>query len=274
MIFGVKLMWTRKELKSNAKIVLKRSYWESLAAYIISIVLVGVASSLIAFIPVLGGFGSLAVSIFLASPITVGLYYYILQTRQSRPVIRNIFFAFNEVRYMPVVGAMAWQYLFMFLWSLIPAFGGTIFAVNLMVKYFSNFHNIRVNISGLFSDPSMVVVAVLCGIIIIAGSIVVLIKGISYSMTPFILANNPNIGYARALKLSIQMTHGQKWSIFVLMLSFIGWVLLSVLTLFIGMLFLTPYILATYGELYLKLRENALKTGLCTPAEFNITMTQ
>jgi hypothetical protein len=34
-VFGVKRMWTRAELKSNAKEVLKRSYWEGLAAYII-----------------------------------------------------------------------------------------------------------------------------------------------------------------------------------------------------------------------------------------------
>jgi uncharacterized membrane protein len=48
------------------------------------------------------------------------------------------------------------------------------------------------------------------------------------------------------------MTHGQKWDIFVLMLSFLGWVLYSAFTLFIGLSVLNPVYLATYCELYLQ----------------------
>ena len=228
---------------------------------------------MVAFIPFVGTIGSLAVTVFIAAPITVGLYFYFMQIRHCPADIRTMFFAFNESRYMPIVGAMAWQYLFIFLWSLIPLFGVAVFGTNLVVKSFFSITAASFDIRTLFSDPSMIVVAVLCGVIIIAGYAVITIKGIAYSMTPLILTDNPNIGYARALKLSIQMTHGQKWEIFVLMLSFVGWILLSVFTLFIGLLFLTPYILATYCELYLKLRENAIRTGICTPAELNMPPT-
>lgn len=48
-----------------------------------------------------------------------------------------------------------------------------------------------------------------------------IIKAISYIMMPFILADNPQIGYDRALKLSMAMTKGHKGAIFVLALSFI-----------------------------------------------------
>lgn len=43
-----------------------------------------------------------------------------------------------------------------------------------------------------------------------------IIKAYAYRMVPYILADNPNIGCKRAIELSIQMTNGQKFEIFVL----------------------------------------------------------
>jgi uncharacterized membrane protein len=156
--------------------------------------------------------------------LSVGLYFFYLQARLYQPVMKNIFYPFNEFRYMNIVAAMAWQYLFIFLWSLIPAVGAVIFTVNMLTKSILYLY-------GPVFDSSMIVVAVLCAVIVIAGFVIVVMKSIAYSMTPFILTDNPKIGYARALKLSIQMTSGQKWSIFVLQLSFLGWVLLTAVTL-------------------------------------------
>ncbi len=255
-------MWTRAELKKSAKTVLKRSYWESLAAYVITFVIISAASGMVAIIPVINVFGAIAVNLFLSFPIMVGLYSFFIQARMSPPGIKNLFYAFNETRYMKIVAAMAWQYLFIFLWSLLPAVGGAIFTVNIISNTFNG-----VYFNSLIFDTSTIVFIVLCGVIILAGSVIVMMKSIAYSMVAFILTDNPNINYARALKLSIQMTNGQKWNIFVLTLSFLGWILLSVVTFFIGLLFLMPYIMATYSELYVKLRENAIRTGLCTPQE-------
>jgi len=86
-------------------------------------------------------------------------------------------------------------------------------------------------------------------------------------MVPYILADNPNIGYKRALELSNKMTAGQKFDMFVLDLSFIGWYLLGILVLFVGVLFVMPYENATKGELYLALRQNALDNGVCSYEE-------
>jgi uncharacterized membrane protein len=94
-----------------------------------------------------------------------------------------------------------------------------------------------------------------------------IVKSYAYSMVPYILADNPNIGYNRAIELSNQMTDNQKWDMFVLDLSFIGWYLLGTLLLFIGTLFVRPYENATKAELYLILRQNALENGYCTPEE-------
>ncbi|CQR55529.1 DUF975 family protein [Paenibacillus riograndensis] len=97
-----------------------------------------------------------------------------------------------------------------------------------------------------------------------------IVKSYAYSQVPYILADNPNIGYNRAVELSKQMTHGHKFRMFVLDLSFLGWILLGLLALGIGVLFVQPYINATKAELYLELRHNALVYNLTTEHELRL----
>lgn len=94
-----------------------------------------------------------------------------------------------------------------------------------------------------------------------------IIQGYAYSMIPYIMADNPGMDYRRAMKLSMAMTNGQKWEIFVLDLSFLGWVLLGLVACCIGVVFLQPYVYATKAELYVVLRQRALDAGLCTAEE-------
>lgn len=100
-----------------------------------------------------------------------------------------------------------------------------------------------------------------------------IIKYYAYRMVPYILADNPTIGYNRAIELSNEMTQGQKWDIFVLDLSFIGWYFLGSLALLVGTLFVHPYDDATNAELYLVLRKNAIEQGLTSYEELNIGYT-
>lgn len=97
-----------------------------------------------------------------------------------------------------------------------------------------------------------------------------IIKAYAYRMVPYILADNPNIGYKRAVELSVQMTDGEKFNIFVFDLSFLGWYLLGALAFGLGGLFVNPYKNATEAELYLVLRQNALSRGLCSYDELFI----
>jgi len=97
-----------------------------------------------------------------------------------------------------------------------------------------------------------------------------IIKFYAYRMVPYILADNPEIGHRRAIKLSEEMTQGEKWDIFVLDLSFLGWIILGSLALGVGILFVQPYYDATNAELYLKLRKNAIANGLSSKHELNI----
>lgn len=51
------------------------------------------------------------------------------------------------------------------------------------------------------------------------------------------------------------MMKGSKWEYFVLMLSFLGWDLLTGRTLCVGSLWLKPYKHATYANYYLELKK-------------------
>jgi uncharacterized membrane protein len=97
-----------------------------------------------------------------------------------------------------------------------------------------------------------------------------IVKSYSYCMVPYILADNPNIGYDRALKLSMNMTSGYKFKIFVLQLSFLGWYLLGCICCVIGILFVNPYYEATFAEMYAALRKNAIEKAMCHPNELNL----
>jgi len=98
-----------------------------------------------------------------------------------------------------------------------------------------------------------------------------IVKSYAYRMVPYILADNPSIGAMRAIELSNNMTKGEKWNMFVLDLSFIGWYLLGFLACCIGMIFVNPYFNATQAELYLVLRKNAIVTGFTSNEELNLT---
>ena len=82
-----------------------------------------------------------------------------------------------------------------------------------------------------------------------------LIKAYEYSMIPYLLAENPNITTDEAFSLSKQMTTGQKMDLFVLDLSFLGWIILGLICCGIGILFVLPCPQATKAEVYLTLRD-------------------
>lgn len=97
-----------------------------------------------------------------------------------------------------------------------------------------------------------------------------IIKGYAYCLVPYILADNPNINYKDALRLSNEMTKGYKFDIFVLQLSFIGWYLLGLLCCCIGVFFVTPYYEQTFAEMYISLRTNAIHSGYIHRNELNL----
>ncbi len=83
-----------------------------------------------------------------------------------------------------------------------------------------------------------------------------IIKAFAYSQTFFILSENPEMSPLEAIKKSSTMMDGYKLDFFWLQLSFIGWFLLSALTIGIGFFFLLPYMYVSYANFYKKVSKN------------------
>lgn len=81
-----------------------------------------------------------------------------------------------------------------------------------------------------------------------------IIAGYRYSMAFYILADNDNISALDALNASKEMMRGHKWELFKLHLSFIGWILLCIITGGIGFIFLSPYMSTAQANFYEYLR--------------------
>lgn len=275
--------WSRADLKQRAKDFLRTRYWYALLATFLVALLGGLGNggtsfttsfqqygngtfefppALVALVAVIGFIASLfgiAFALFVTGPATIGMNRWFRRTAAGGEPgnIGLLFSVFRKGVYLKAVGAYAWYSLWMFLWML-PCVAPLTASVVLML--------IAARISNdtalVFAGVSILLVAV--GIALMTPAFM---KGYAYRMTPWILSENPGIGYKRALKLSMAMTDGHKAGMFGLDLSFIGWSLAGLLACCVGLYFLQPYVVATWAELYGTLRAQALEKGLCTPEE-------
>lgn len=239
-------MWTREQLKTNAKASLRRFHWAAVLVCLITLLLSGsggfqinfkvifdVPFSDSEFLPILaktflplsvGGLFSLLLSIFVCSVLEVGSSRFFLIGRERLPSVSILLDPFRA-NYGNIVIVMLLRRVFIFLWGL------------------------------LFVIPGIV-------------------KSYAYRMVPYLLAENPNLGYKRALELSSAMMNGHKMEAFILDLSFIGWYLLSAITVnIVGVLYVNPYVQATNAEFYTAIRSEAFSRGITGPDELPGTCT-
>ncbi|MBQ2754131.1 MAG: DUF975 family protein [Clostridia bacterium] len=81
-----------------------------------------------------------------------------------------------------------------------------------------------------------------------------IVKSISYSMAMNILAENKGKPALECIKESKEMTKGHKAELFVLSLSFIGWILLGYVTFGIALIWVIPYMETTLINAYHSLK--------------------
>lgn len=75
-----------------------------------------------------------------------------------------------------------------------------------------------------------------------------------YSMTFYIIADNPSISGSEAIKKSKEMMKGHKWELFVLLFSFFWWYVLGVITFGLAYIYVIPYVEATVVNFYEKIK--------------------
>ncbi|MBR6048664.1 MAG: DUF975 family protein [Bacteroidales bacterium] len=81
-----------------------------------------------------------------------------------------------------------------------------------------------------------------------------IVKGYAYAMTPYVMNDRPDLDADDCIHESRMMMKGYKWKLFCLDLSFIGWAILCIFTLGIGLLWLQPYIEASHAKFYEELK--------------------
>lgn len=95
-----------------------------------------------------------------------------------------------------------------------------------------------------------------------------IIKTISYSQMNYILSENPNISINKAMKLSMVITKGYKKDLLYMYISFLGWIILTALTLGLLSIYTLPYIKLTSANAYLFMKGFAIKSNRLTLEDF------
>lgn len=233
-------MWQREQLKSNAKYVLGFSYWKALVACLIVSICGGVMS---------------------AGPTSMRTTF---QLRYNLSGSHSPYFGAATGWILGVFGVLG---------IMSVLFG--IFVVNPILvgkcRYFIANRQNKASYDQLFSVfksgiyLNVVKIMFLRGLYTFLWSLLFVIPGIvksyEYYMIPYILAENPQIDSSRAFQITRSMTDDEKFEIFVLGLSFYGWIFLGALACGIGTFFVVPYIEATYTELYELLKYKEISLG-------------
>ena len=161
--------------------------------------------------------------------------FFLIFSRSPDPVsLKDYFEGYNKWARAILCGL--WKLLWSFLWGLLAIPLNVIFVI--VMSCFSTFSGSdTVNYS-------------ICTFLLFLGFIPMFIKMIEYSFSFFFAAEFPEIGIRKSLRLSITIAKGHRWEIFVLNISFIGWVLLSILTCGVGFLWSLPYYYMTFTNAY------------------------
>jgi len=187
-------------------------------------------------------------------------YFYLRMFRGEKVGLRDFF----EGSVMDVgrkVGAYLWQALFLFLWGMAAATPLIIIV--------------------LLIPTSAAVWLTTCGVVV-----VVAVKGLAYSMMAYIIRDCPEVTVRESLRQSIALMKGNKGKLFVLGLSFLGWMLLTSAAAYLphvlgrgwwlpltiacsiaSVLYVGPYIAITMAGFYHAIRRGGLKNRVIGEAE-------
>ena len=163
----------------------------------------------------------------------------------------------SMVVYAVLMGALAYTAVGSILATGILAFG--LATVSLSI-YRGRGARLEMLFEGLKCDfASQIVAGILYTVFLALWSLLLWIPGIiksySYAMTFYILRDNEGMSGNDAITRSREMMDGHKWELFCLHVSFIGWILLSMLTFGILLIYVAPYMKMANTAFYENLKQ-------------------
>ena len=196
-------------------------------------------------LPIVGAFSSLIAAVYL---INCQRMFFEMEIYKIAPHIKRTF-DFNGI----------WRLILGKLWVLLkmwPAFA-TLFA-----GAFCMLISIIPLASSAISKDEKTIAVVLFGLFLLLGFAIMMVAipisivlSFNYVLTDYILIDNPNLSAKEGVELSKKMMKGHKWEFFVLTLTFIGWDILTGLTLGILNIWTLPYKTHTYINYYFDLKQ-------------------
>ena len=248
------------ELKSEALSSLNEKWGISIGCTLIFFV-ISIALSLIPY------FGDIA-SILVSGALSLGLCNFFLLVSKSENVeIDDLFVAFKSkdlflsslVAYLlslaiiiPTVIIFGAIWVALFLGDIENLSDVILGGVNFEDSPYSLDPNFLNEHSSPIFDSGIVTILLSLFIIVLVPLIIV---SLILSQVFFILADKKTNSGLEAIKMSWNLMKDKKTKLFLLQLSFIGWAILSILTLFIGFIFLQPYIYTTLSKFYKELND-------------------
>ena len=186
-------------------------------------------------------------SAFVGMPLAVGKNRAFLENRVGVPGFSGLLFPFKN-NYLRIVGGMFTTKLF----TTLP----------MVIAYVVLFAAVGIGALSYTIDIELLFIVLMA--VMLVGLVISIVLEYRWRLVPWLLAENPSLTGTEARRISAAVTHGEKWNIFVLDLSFLGWAILALIPLGWGFLLLNPYIEATNAELYTALRAKALAQNICT----------
>ena len=223
-------MWQRSQLKSSAKVVLKSKYFVLLSASII-MWFFGVFNFTIDY------------ETYVASVTFFGLSFNVdyQKALNIAPLILIITFLWSTFIYAPLSVGVANINM--------NAKNGKCVWKDVFVSFKNNYKNNCIVMLWMMFKISL-------------WSLLFLVPGIikAYAFyVPYIILENPGMNAKEVLKISEEMTRGHKFDLFILNMSFLGWILLATIavpfTFGLSYILVQPYICATDAQAYCYIKD-------------------
>lgn len=237
------MFWVRKggfimvlsDIRKSARECLSGRWGKSVLITLIFMAfefVLGFISSLIENIAFLSFIFNIA-TIVISIPISYGLIISFMKLKRGENVECYEFFTFgfsNFARSWKVAGNMLLK-----MWLPILLYVVAIFVLVFAVA----FGAVASSMSG---STTFVVIATIIGIgLVIASFVYLFITALSYSLSYIVAFDNESMTEKETVLESKKLMTGNRGKLVLLQLSFIGWAILSMFTLYIGLLWLIPY---------------------------------
>lgn len=224
------------EIRANARKSLTGKWGKAALLTLVYAIIVFVINFVCNLIPIVGGI----ILFVISTPISYGLLVCFMKLKRDEDVNYTDFLSFGFSSFSKVWGVFGNIVLKMIL----PICLLVIFIILLVVSLGGSIASaiIAESSSGVAGFGFLAFVSVIG---YIASLIYVIVKGFLYSLSYYILNDNPNMTGKEVVGMSENLMRGNRWKFFWLGLTFIGWAILAGFTLGIGMLWLMPYVMVS-----------------------------